>query len=221
MVEQGRKGYYLEGIDKNVRSRLWEFYVNGRTKGTIDDLVNYNEPCEESNKKTCSDLFFKPYLDAQDGKDIYEIIDRDYSPIPIPAHRDISNTDELCQTEEFTVVRYSVGFCEEYITVGPCFKEIDLTEMQVVPFQLRLLKMLKRASKKWAFEYSQKYDIMEHLRSSKNETFVGLVLYNAMNNLGRAIKKVNERVSCAQVECEQCKGPIHQKIAHKKKKEKP
>nr|GEZ49243.1 hypothetical protein [Tanacetum cinerariifolium] len=68
---------------------------------------------------TCSDSFFKPYLDAQDGKDIYEIIDRDYFSIPLPAHRDISNPDELCQTEKFVVVRYSVGYSEEYIVVGP------------------------------------------------------------------------------------------------------
>nr|GEW11016.1 hypothetical protein [Tanacetum cinerariifolium] len=94
-------------LDKNIKSELWEYHVNGRTKGTTDNLVNYNKLCDESNKKTCSDLFFKPYLDAQDGKDIYEIIDRDYSPIPIPAHHDISNPDELCQTKEFTVVRYS------------------------------------------------------------------------------------------------------------------
>ncbi|GJT02606.1 hypothetical protein Tco_0823775 [Tanacetum coccineum] len=40
----------------------------------------------------------------------------DYSLIPIPAHHDISNTDELCQTEEFTVIRYSSS--KEYITVG-------------------------------------------------------------------------------------------------------
>ncbi|GJS56600.1 hypothetical protein Tco_0629962 [Tanacetum coccineum] len=106
-------------LHKNVKSELWEFYVNGQTKGTIDDLVNYNEPCDESNEKTCAYLFFKPYLDAQDGKDIYEIIDINYSPIPIPAHHDISNPDELCQIEEFTVVRYSVGSYEEYITVGP------------------------------------------------------------------------------------------------------
>ncbi|GJT11503.1 hypothetical protein Tco_0858545 [Tanacetum coccineum] len=106
-------------LDKNIKKGLWEFYVNEQTKGTIDDLVKYNEPCEENNKKTCSDLFFKPYLDAQDGKDIYEIIDRDYSPIPIPAHHDISNTDEPCQTEEFTVVQYLIGSCEQFITVGP------------------------------------------------------------------------------------------------------
>nr|GEW68878.1 hypothetical protein [Tanacetum cinerariifolium] len=104
-------------LDKNVKNGPWEFYVNGQTNGTIDDLVN--ESCKESNKKTCSDSFFKPYLDAQDGKDIYEIISRDYSPIPIPTHRDINNPDELCQTEEFVVVRYSVGSSNEYIAVGP------------------------------------------------------------------------------------------------------
>ncbi|GKC13840.1 hypothetical protein Tco_1010622 [Tanacetum coccineum] len=103
-------------LDKNIKSGLWEFYLNGRTNETIDDLVKYNKPCEENSKKTCSDLFFKPYLDAQDGKDIYKIIDRDYSPIPIPAHHDIYNPDELCQIEEFTVIWYSIGSCEEFIT---------------------------------------------------------------------------------------------------------
>ncbi|GJS37722.1 hypothetical protein Tco_0536104 [Tanacetum coccineum] len=51
-------------LDKNIKSELWDFYVNGRNKGTINDL----EPCKEYSKKTCSYLFFKPYLDAQDGK---------------------------------------------------------------------------------------------------------------------------------------------------------
>ncbi|GKD71746.1 hypothetical protein Tco_1325836, partial [Tanacetum coccineum] len=118
-------------LDKNIKNELWEFYVNGQTKGTIDDLVKYNEPCEENNKNTCSDLFFKPYLDAQDGKDIYEIIDRDYSLIPIPAHHDISNPDELCQTEEFTVVPYSIGSCEEFITVGPSKISTDLATRKI------------------------------------------------------------------------------------------
>ncbi|GKC02926.1 hypothetical protein Tco_0994536 [Tanacetum coccineum] len=118
------KIYNYWEIGKNTKSGLWEFYVNERTKGTIDDLDEYNEPCEENSKKT-SDLFFKPYLDAQDGKDIYELIEMDYSTIPIPTHRDISNPDELCKTEEFTVIGYSMGSCEEFITVGPCCKEID------------------------------------------------------------------------------------------------
>ncbi|GJS35570.1 retrovirus-related pol polyprotein from transposon TNT 1-94 [Tanacetum coccineum] len=126
-------------IDKNTKNGLWEFYVNERTKGTIDDLDEYNEPC----KKTCSDLFFKPYLDAQDGKDIYEIIDRDYSPIPTPAHRDISNPDELCKTEEFTVVRYSMGSCEEFITVGPSKISTDAIQ-RILGFGMRHIDLLYR-----------------------------------------------------------------------------
>nr|GEV76148.1 hypothetical protein [Tanacetum cinerariifolium] len=88
-------------IDKNTRNGLWEFYVNERTKGTIGDLDD--EPCNESYKKTCSDTFYKPYLDAQEAKDMYEVIDREYSLIPIPACHDIDNPDELCRTKEFTV----------------------------------------------------------------------------------------------------------------------
>ncbi|GJX64980.1 hypothetical protein Tco_0299323 [Tanacetum coccineum] len=86
-------------IDKNTKNRLWEFYVNERTKGTIGDLDEYKEPCEENTKKTCSDTFYKPYLDAQEAKDIYEVIDMEYSPIPIPARRDIDNPDELFRTD--------------------------------------------------------------------------------------------------------------------------
>ncbi|GJZ30795.1 retrovirus-related pol polyprotein from transposon TNT 1-94 [Tanacetum coccineum] len=93
-------------IDKNTKNGLWEFYVNERTKGTIGDLEEYKEPCKENTKKTCSDTFYKPYLNAQEAKDIYEVIDREYSLIPIPAHRDIDNPDELCRTEEFTVEQY-------------------------------------------------------------------------------------------------------------------
>ncbi|GJZ94474.1 hypothetical protein Tco_0666677 [Tanacetum coccineum] len=106
-------------IDKNTKNRLWEFYVNERTKGTIGDLDEYKEPCEENTKKTCSDTFYKPYLDAQEAKDIYEVIDKEYSPIPIPARRDIDNPDELCRTEEFTVIRHSIGNDEEFVTVSP------------------------------------------------------------------------------------------------------
>ncbi|GJT32080.1 hypothetical protein Tco_0922499 [Tanacetum coccineum] len=128
-------------LDKNIKNGLWEFYMNERTKGTIDDLIKYNVPCEEKSKKTCLDLFFKPYLDAQDGKDIYEIIYRDYSPIPIPAHHDISNQDEPCQTEEFTVVQYSIGSCEEFITVGP--SKISIVEKKTLEHVLHLPRTLQ------------------------------------------------------------------------------
>ncbi|GJW80904.1 hypothetical protein Tco_0144879 [Tanacetum coccineum] len=104
---------YLE-IDKNTKNGLWEFYVNECTKGTIGDLGEYKEPC----KRSCSDTFYKPYLDAQEAKDIYKVINREYSPVPIPAHRDINNPNELCRTEEFTIIRNSIGNDEEFVTVG-------------------------------------------------------------------------------------------------------
>ncbi|GJV11683.1 hypothetical protein Tco_1353224 [Tanacetum coccineum] len=110
-------------IDKNTKNGLWEFYVNERAKGTIGDLDEYKEPC----KKTCSDTFYKPYLDAQEAKDIYEVINREYSLIPIPSRRDINNPDELCITEEFIVVRHSIGNDEEFVTVGP--SKINIVEL--------------------------------------------------------------------------------------------
>ncbi|GJU72084.1 hypothetical protein Tco_1263489 [Tanacetum coccineum] len=60
-------------------------------------------------------------------------------------------------------------------------------------------------------EYSQKWhNGTSRLRST--ETSDGLESIQAqLNNLGREIKKVNEKVYVAQVECEQCKGPHYTK----------
>ncbi|GKA80729.1 hypothetical protein Tco_0787421 [Tanacetum coccineum] len=51
-----------------------------------------------------------------------------------------------------------------------------------------------------------------YIRSRSTETSDGLAAIQAqLNNLGREIKKVNEKVYAAQVGCEQCKGPpLHQ-----------
>ncbi|GJX22621.1 hypothetical protein Tco_0227066 [Tanacetum coccineum] len=60
-------------------------------------------------------------------------------------------------------------------------------------------------------EYSQKWhNGTSRLRSTK--TSDGLAAIQAqLNNLGREIKKVNEKVYAAQVGCEQCKGPHYTK----------
>ncbi|GJZ38323.1 hypothetical protein Tco_0584514 [Tanacetum coccineum] len=60
-------------------------------------------------------------------------------------------------------------------------------------------------------EYSQKwYNRTSRIRST--ETSEGLAAIQAqLNNLGREIKKVNEKVYAAQVGCEQCKGPNYTK----------
>ncbi|GJR88858.1 reverse transcriptase domain-containing protein [Tanacetum coccineum] len=60
-------------------------------------------------------------------------------------------------------------------------------------------------------EYSQKWhNGTSRVRSTK--TSDGLAAIQAqLNNLGREIKKVNEKVYAAQVGCEQCKGPHYTK----------
>ncbi|GKD86416.1 hypothetical protein Tco_1357570, partial [Tanacetum coccineum] len=60
-------------------------------------------------------------------------------------------------------------------------------------------------------EYSQKWH-NETSRSRSIETSNGLTAIQAqLNNLGRKIKKVNEKVYATQVGCEQCKGPHYTK----------
>ncbi|GJU86831.1 hypothetical protein Tco_1294377 [Tanacetum coccineum] len=60
-------------------------------------------------------------------------------------------------------------------------------------------------------EYSQKWH-NETSRSRSTETSDGLATIQAqLNNIGREIKKVNEKVYVAQVGCKQCKGPHYTK----------
>ncbi|GJT71768.1 hypothetical protein Tco_1031054 [Tanacetum coccineum] len=48
-----------------------------------------------------------------------KIINKECSPILAPARHDICDQDELCRTEEFAVVKYSVGLDKEFVAVGP------------------------------------------------------------------------------------------------------
>ncbi|GKC14554.1 hypothetical protein Tco_1011336 [Tanacetum coccineum] len=60
-------------------------------------------------------------------------------------------------------------------------------------------------------EYSQKWHNGTS-RSRSTETSDGLAAIQAqLNNLGREIKKVNEKIYADQVGCEQCKGPHYTK----------
>ncbi|GKF79470.1 hypothetical protein Tco_0235038, partial [Tanacetum coccineum] len=129
-------------IDKNTQNWLWEFYVNERTKGAIGDLED--EPRNESYKEECSDTFYKPYLDTQDAKDIYEIIDREYTQILIPTPRNICNPDELCRTEEFTVVRHSIGNNEEFVMLVQA-KFVLLKEHRTIVLHLPRTLQQKRS----------------------------------------------------------------------------
>ncbi|GJX96266.1 hypothetical protein Tco_0352064 [Tanacetum coccineum] len=65
-------------------------------------------------------------------------------------------------------------------------------------------------------EYSQKWHNGTS-RGRSTETSDGLAAIQAqLNNLGREIKKVNEKVYVAQVGCEQCKGPHYTKDCSQK-----
>ncbi|GKD29076.1 hypothetical protein Tco_1239854 [Tanacetum coccineum] len=69
-------------------------------------------------------------------------------------------------------------------------------------------------------EYSQKWHNGTS-RSRSTKTSNGLAVIQAqLNNLGREIKKVNEKVYAAQVGCEQCKGPHYTKDFPLKEEEK-
>ncbi|GKD31946.1 DNA-directed DNA polymerase [Tanacetum coccineum] len=69
--------------------------------------------------------------------------------------------------------------------------QLDKFLIQEVPYHQRLLLMLRTRSTK---------------------TSDGLAAIQAqLNNLGREIKKVNKKVSAAQIGCEKCKGPHYTK----------
>ncbi|GKB82313.1 hypothetical protein Tco_0949208 [Tanacetum coccineum] len=109
------------------RAFLYSWIEVGNNEGLIDEDISRDDDRDQTNSSMITkpeikigDEFLKMLHDnsfngmdesevtdhiAKDGKDIYEIIDSDYSPIPTPDRHDISNPDELCQTEEFTVVR--------------------------------------------------------------------------------------------------------------------
>ncbi|GJT09146.1 putative reverse transcriptase domain-containing protein [Tanacetum coccineum] len=70
-------------------------------------------------------------------------------------------------------------------------------------------------------KYFQKWH-NETSRTRSTETSNGLTAIQAqLNNLGREIKKVNEKVYAAQVGCEQCKGPHYAKDCPLKEEGKP
>ncbi|GJX67649.1 hypothetical protein Tco_0303376 [Tanacetum coccineum] len=61
-------------------------------------------------------------------------------------------------------------------------------------------------------EYSQRWHNGTSLKAKSTKTSDGLAAIQAqLNNLGREIKKVNEKVYAAQVGCELCKGPHYTK----------
>ncbi|GJY96871.1 hypothetical protein Tco_0513781 [Tanacetum coccineum] len=67
-----------------------------RTEGSISNADEYDKPCNKSQKNSCLDSFFKPYLDAQEGNRIYNFEESNQYPPPTPApiEYDVNNPDE-------------------------------------------------------------------------------------------------------------------------------
>ncbi|GJY95775.1 glutamate--tRNA ligase, cytoplasmic [Tanacetum coccineum] len=109
---------HLEGYVKAAQLKLtWLPEINELTPLTLVEF-GYLITRKKDNTFNCMDGGDVINHIAKEAKDIYEVIDREYSPIPITAHRDIDNPDKLCKTEEFTVIRHSIGNDEEFVTVG-------------------------------------------------------------------------------------------------------
>ncbi|GJV14624.1 hypothetical protein Tco_1359947 [Tanacetum coccineum] len=82
-----------------------------------------------------------------EAKDIYEVINREYSLIPIPTRHDIDNPYDLCRTEELTVVRHSIGDDEEFVTVGP--SKINTVEKTPGSMSCIYQELLNRKDSGW------------------------------------------------------------------------
>ncbi|GJS84248.1 hypothetical protein Tco_0750789 [Tanacetum coccineum] len=107
---------------------------------------------------------------------------------------------------------------QHYLTemheVALFYNGLDVPTRQILDSRgaipLKTVADAKVAIQKMA-EYSQKWHNGTS-RTRSTETSDGLAAIQAqLNNLGREIKKVNEKVYAAQVRCEQCKGPHYTK----------
>ncbi|GJZ98845.1 hypothetical protein Tco_0671298 [Tanacetum coccineum] len=93
----------LKNIALKRQQYVGEFIGCYNTKPSKDEC---DEPYKKSPRKSCSDSFFKPCLDAQEGNGIYNFEESNlhFPQIPIPAKVNFGNPNELCKTEEFTIV---------------------------------------------------------------------------------------------------------------------
>ncbi|GJS74132.1 hypothetical protein Tco_0706973 [Tanacetum coccineum] len=95
------------------------------------------------------------------------------------------------------------------------YKGLDVPTRQILDFKC-VIPSMKAADTKKAIqdmaEHSQKWHNGTSTRTRSIDTSDGLAAIQAqLNNLGREIKKVNEKVYAAQVGCESCGGPHYTK----------
>nr|GEX14978.1 hypothetical protein [Tanacetum cinerariifolium] len=117
------------------------------------------------------------------------------------------NEDENEHIEKVLVIVDLFHIPEEVILF---YKELDVPTRQILDSKGAISTMkaadAKKAIQDMASHY-KKWHNRTSTRTRSTETSDGLVVIQAqLNSLGREIKKVNERVYVAQVECESCNG---------------
>ncbi|GKE81958.1 hypothetical protein Tco_1551958 [Tanacetum coccineum] len=101
------------------------------------------------------------------------------------------------------------------------YKGLDVPNRQILDSKGAIPSMnvidAKKAIQEMA-HHSQKWDNGTSTRTRSTDTSDELAAIQAqLNNLGRKIKKVNEKVYAAQVGCKSCKGPHYTKDCPLKK----
>ncbi|GKG19534.1 hypothetical protein Tco_0376633 [Tanacetum coccineum] len=100
----------------------------------MDAIVSSDEEWEESDyvnpPNTNTDLFCKPYLDAQEKDDIC-LIEKEHHPKNHSSDVSVQNSascfddkkndlinEKMCKAKIFEVIKYSLGANEEYLTIS-------------------------------------------------------------------------------------------------------
>ncbi|GKA28764.1 hypothetical protein Tco_0715009 [Tanacetum coccineum] len=112
------------------------------------------------------------------------------------------------------LMKYPQHYLTEMQEVILFYNGLDVPTRQILDSRgavpTKTVEDAKKAIQEMA-EYSQKWHNGTS-RGRSTKTSDGLAAIQAqLNNLGREIKKVNEKVYAAQVGCEQCKGPHYTK----------
>ncbi|GJZ85642.1 DNA-directed DNA polymerase [Tanacetum coccineum] len=111
-------------------------------------------------------------------------------------------------------MKYPQHYLTEMLEVILFYNGLDIPTRQILDSR-GAIPSKTAADAKVAIQEMAEYSQEWHNGTSRGrsiETSNGLVAIQAqLNNLGKEIKKVNEKVYAAQVGCEQCKGPHYTK----------
>ncbi|GJT40694.1 hypothetical protein Tco_0940559 [Tanacetum coccineum] len=175
------------------------------------------ETMEQYTSKTPTDYGSGVARPKIDNKDQFELKDQFLKEL---RENTFSGSDNEDANEHIEKVLEIVDLFHEVILF---YNGLDVLTRHILDSRgaipTKTAKDAKKAIQEMA-EYSQKWHNGTS-RGRSNETSDGLTAIQAqLNNLGREIKKVNEKVYAAQVGCEQCKGPHYTKDCPLKEKEK-